>query len=193
MPHPFTLRSLALLQLLAVLALHPATSMGAQQGSPGTSSTGSIDITYTQGLNARISGMTEFNFGIWSGAGDLAANDNICIGRSGVGFFGTGTYRIRASGDGAPGDPSAFTLSNGVNTITYQAYFNDQTGTANRQSLTAGVTLTGQTSGGFPLIFNLLFGCVIQNANLSIVVPETELRTAAGNYAGTLALLLIPD
>lgn len=165
----------------------------AQQGTAGSTSTGSIDVTYTQGLNVRISGLADLNLGLWSGTGDLNGNDDLCIARTGVGFFGSGLYRINASGDGAPGNPSAFTLTNGVNSINYNAWFNDQAGTTGRQPLTAGVTLLNQSSGGIQFFFNMLFGCAINNANISIEVPATELAGAAGNYAGTLTLLLIPE
>ena len=188
-PSPFWLRVL----VFVLVPFCSLSAFAAQQGSVGPTSSGNIDITYTQGLNVRISGMNDISLGTWSGTGDLAGDDNICIGRSGVGFFGSGTYRILASGDGAPGNPAAFTLSNGVNTLTYEAYFNDQTGIVNRQPLTPGVALTNQSSGGFVFVFNLLFGCVFQNANISIVVPEAELNTGAGNYTGTLSLLLIPE
>ena len=53
--------------------------------------------------------------------------------------------------------------------------------------------LTGQASNGFQLFLNLLFGCAINNANISVVVPEAELSAAAGAYAGTLTLMLIPE
>ena len=190
---PLTARLLlkGLLALLAATLTPNATA--AVQGTRGTTSTGSIDVTYTQGINVRIAGLADLSLGTWSGTGAMAADDNLCIGRSGVGLFGTGNYRILASGDGAPGNPAAFTLSNGVNRIAYDAYFNDQPGLGGRVPLTAGVMLTGQTSTGFRFFLNLLFGCAINNANISVVVPEAQLSAAAGAYAGTLTLMLIPE
>ena len=131
--------------------------------------------------------------GTWGGTGPLTANDNICIGRSGVALFGTGAYRVRAEGDGTAGNPAAFTLSNGVDELFYNVYFNDQTGLTNRQQLTAGTTLTGQSGGGFGMVFNLIFGCAFNNANLSIEVPESELQSHIGTFTGTLSLTLIPE
>ena len=165
----------------------------AVQGTTGTDSTGSVDIHYVQGLVTRINGFADFDLGTWGGSGPLTANDNLCIGRSAVPLFGTGIYRIRAAGDGEPGDPSAFTLTNGVNQISYNAYFNDSTGTAGRTQLTPGVTLTGQSGFGLSFFFNMVFTCAWQNANLSIEVPESELSGAAGSYTGTLTLTLIPE
>ncbi len=181
--------------LLSILGFWaPSPGHGAVQGASGTSSTGSVDIVYVQGLNVRISGLADLPLGIWSGAGALAANDDICIGRTGVpGFSTSGTYRILASGEGEPGDPAAFTLSNGIGRIHYRAFFNDQTGTAGRQELVGGLALTGQSSGGSAYVLNMLFNCAVQNANVSVEVPAAELAGAAGTYIGTLTLVLIPE
>lgn len=183
----------AAISLLAICSLLSSAAWSAQQGITGNSSSGNITINYVQGLNTRISGFNDMPLGTWSGSGPLTANDNICIGRSGIGFFGTGTYRILAQGDGASGDPAAFTLSNGASQIYYNAYFNDQTGTTNRQQLTPGLQLTGQSGFGFWMIWNLIFGCSVNNANVSIEVPESELASGVGTYTGTLTLTLIPE
>lgn len=168
--------------------------LAATPGSNGPTSTGSLDITLTANLSARLTGLTDMLLGTWAGAGDMSADENICVGRNGVGFFATGNYRIRASGDGDSFDVNAFTLTNGVDTVYYDVYFNDQPNLAGRQQVTGGVTLNGQTSIGFAHLFNFLFGCTIRNANVSIVVPEAGLvGTSSGNYAGTLTLVLIPD
>ena len=79
----------------------------AQQGTSGTTSTGDIDVTMVVGLNVRLSGLADMPLGVWGGSGDLTADDNLCVGRTGVGF-GAGNYRIYASGDGESGNPAAF-------------------------------------------------------------------------------------
>lgn len=184
-------RAFARLPLLLLL-LGPS-ALAAVQGDPGTTSTGNVDINLVTGLNVRISGLADMPLGVWDGVNDVNSSDNLCIGRTGVSFFGSGPYRILASGDGEPSDPAAFTLSNGASRISYNAFFNDQTGTAGRQALTPGVALTGQSGFGFWQILNYLFGCSVDNANVSIVVPASELSGAAGVYTGTLTLILIPE
>ncbi|MEM7097345.1 MAG: hypothetical protein AAF541_03730 [Pseudomonadota bacterium] len=178
--------------LSGLLSSNPA-AYAAVQGNLGSSTTATTDLTYTQGLSARISGFSDMNLGTYSGTGSMTATDNICIGRSGVGFFGSGAYRVRAAGDGTPGNPSAFTLSNGSEQMFYNVFFNDQTGLIGRAPMTAGVALTGQSGGGFAFVFNLVFGCVFNNANLSIEVPEAELQRNIGTFSGTLSLTLIPE
>ena len=184
---------LKLFALLSLVSVAPSV-LGAAQGTTGTTSTGNVDIFYVQGLQARINGFADMPLGTWSGSGPMTANDNICVGRTGVPLFsGGGTYAILASGDGEPGNPAAFTLTNGITQISYNAFFNDAAGTAGRQQLTPGVVLTGQTGFGLWYFFNMIFNCAVANANLSIEVPETELQGAAGNYVGTLTLTLIPQ
>lgn len=166
----------------------------ATQGSAGTASSGNVDVTLTTGLSARLAGLTDFALGTLDGSADATANQNICVGRTGVGLFANGAYRVRASGDGDPSDVNAFTLSNGVDRIYYNVFFNDQPNLAGRTPLTGGVMLSAQQGLGLFEIFNVLFGCVARNANLSIEVPAVELAAASsGNYAGTLTLVLIPD
>ncbi len=184
-------RTLALLGCLACTV----TSHAVQQGATGPATSGDIGITLTSGLVARITGLSDMSLGTWGGmgSGPLTANDNVCIGQTGVGFFASGNYRIVASGDGVSGDPNAFSLSNGAHQMSYDVYFNDQpnAGTG-RTQMTAGVALTNQTGTGFQFVFNL-FGCSFENANVSIEVPESELATGNGTYSGTLTLVLIPD
>ena len=177
------------------LLLFALPASGAVQGGSGPQSTGTVDINLISGLLVRISGLDDLPLGQWSGTGDLAGDDNFCIGRTGVGFFVQNSYQIRAQGDGVPGDPSAFVLRNGPRTISYNAFFNDQAGTANRQPLTPGVALTGQTDVGIRQFINILNGlnCVNLNANISVVVPETELLGASGAYTGTLTLVMLPE
>ncbi len=184
------IRAMVALSLAALCA--PA--MAAGQGTAGTTSTGSVDVTLTTGLSARLSGLTDFALGTWGGTGDLIANQNVCVGRTGAGFFANGSYRVRASGNGDASNIHAFTMSNGVQQIYYDVFFNDQTGLAGRAPLTGGVMLSGQEGLGIWEIFNVLFGCVVRNANLSIEVPEAALSAASGGlYTGTLTLVLIPD
>jgi len=171
-----------LLGVLGLTSITPPTNAAVQGTSGETSSTGSVDIDLILGLH-------DLSLGTWSGTGSMTGNDNVCIGTIGTGA----PYRIRVSGDGAPGNPSAFTLSNGAQTITYNAWFNDVPNNgAGRQALTPGVTLTGQTSPNFVRFFNM-FGCIFLNANISIEVPEAELAGGTGSYTGTLTLLLLPE
>ncbi|MFK8017029.1 MAG: hypothetical protein AB8G17_16520 [Gammaproteobacteria bacterium] len=191
----FSFSRCAVSTLLSACLWLPAHIVGAaEQGTTDTTSTGSVDVTLTTGLSARLSGLSDMALGTWSGTGDLSANQNLCVGRTGVGFFANGSYRIRASGDGDASDVHAFTLSNGAQSVYYDVFFNDQTGLVGRTPLTGGVMLSAQQGFGLWEIFNVVFGCTVRNANLSINVPEAQLAAASGGvYSGTLTLVLIPD
>ena len=148
----------------------------------------STELNVVLGRLARVTGLQDVDLGQWS-EGDLTADQNFCIG-----LFASRNYRIRASGSGTPTDTSAFVLRDGSNYLPYEVYFNDATGINGRQRLTANQSLTDQgNSRGLVYFFNL-YGCFFANANLSLVIPEANLETAAaGNYSGTLTLTLIPE
>ena len=184
-----------MLGAIIVPCLLAAPAIAADQGQAGPNSTGTVDINLITGLNVRITGLNDLALGEWSGSGDLEGNDNFCIGRTGVFLFGQNPYSVRAEGDGVPGNPSAFVLNNGPRKISYNAFFNDDDNLLNRQPLTPGVALTGQTDVALRQIFNIINGlnCINLNANISIVVPESELLRASGAYTGTLTLVMLPE
>ncbi|MEM6638800.1 MAG: hypothetical protein AAF610_02770 [Pseudomonadota bacterium] len=191
--NPFA-RAARVVATLAAMAFLSDGTQAATQGSAGPTSEGRSEITLTTGLSARLTGLSDFAFGSLDSSSDAAADQNLCVGRSGVGLFANGAYRIRASGDGDGTDVNAFTLSNGIDRIAYRVFFNDAVGTAGRTPLVGGVTLPNQQGLGLFEVFNLLFGCVATNANLSIEIPvAARAGASSGIYTGTLTLTLIPD
>lgn len=127
----------------------------------------------------RISNMNDFNFGTWSGTGNLTASDNVCIYDS-----VNNNYRIRGSGSGTGG---AFTLANGANTLPYSVTFQGTVGgavalTANVQTaaIRAANTTSSTCAGG-------------TNATISITITAANMLTVdAGTYTGVLTILLRP-
>lgn len=170
------------------------SALAATQGNTALgSSTGSVDVVVTTGLVTRISGLNDINLGTWSGTGDMSGSDDLCIGRSGVGLFANGAYRVRLDGDGDASDINAFTLTNGTDLLYYDVAFNDATG-AGGTPVTGGVMLNAQTGFGFWQFLNVLFGCAVNNANIEVSIPAAELLSVpAGNYTGTLTVVLIPE
>ena len=176
--------------IIACCTLSISHVRAATQGSQGATSTGTIETVVTIGRLIWIRSLRDFNFGVWNiGDGTLTDNDNVCIGKND--FFGP--YAVRAAGNGDGFDPSAFTLSNGVDQIYYNVYWNDANGTGGNQPLTPGLILHGQTGSAFIFFLNVIGFC-FTNANVEIEIPDTELQAASGgNYTGTLTLLIIPD
>ena len=186
----------ALLALFTSVNSYAATT----QGSPGSTSTGTIDVSVGVGNEIIVYGLSDVNFGSWSlGDGTISSNQDICIGKND--FFQP--YAIVARGDGDGIDPSAFTLTNGVDQIYYDVDWNDQTGTGGQISLSSGSLVLGQTSAPFDFFWNRIVGnaglpCGFvftnPNANLQITIPDTELSgSAGGSYAGTLTLVVMPN
>lgn len=171
--------------LIAFCLLFSSLTLAANQGELTPTSSGASEITVTLGLLSRISGLSDFNLGNWT-SGDLSANDNLCVG-----LFGSSNYRIRAIGDGDGNDINAFALSDGSNFIPYRVFYNDQAGLSGRAELTAATSLSSMTAGS---AFWNLFGCLVDNANLSILIEKPNLLSAsAGIYTGTLTLIVIPE
>ena len=184
-----------------LLGISVNTFAATTQGAPGPlSSTGTVDINVTSGDDIIIYGLQTVSFGAWTtGDGDQASNQDVCIGKSG--FFEP--YAIQATGDGNTIDPSAFTLTNGVDQINYEVYWNDATGLGGQIQLLPGSVQYGQTGIPADFFWNRLLGFFgfpcgagpsTPNANLEVRISSTELSAApAGIYTGVLTLLVIPN
>ncbi len=166
---------------IAFLAL-PLSSFAATDGSLGLTSTGTADLEVEIDELMLISGMADLNFGTWTGSGDLNQNENICVYTNQA----SGNYTVTATGDGAG---SAFTLTDGSNTLPYNVYFNDVSGMAGEVALTAttantaqgGAHTTSQTCGGG------------NNANYHVEIEDTALAAVpSGTYSGTLTIVVEP-
>ncbi|MBT8125009.1 MAG: hypothetical protein KJO81_09315 [Gammaproteobacteria bacterium] len=182
-----------IVKILIFILLCPFSLQAATQGSSGSTSSGTVEINIVKNRTILITGLRDFNFGQWNtGDGTLIDNDNACVGKTNF-----GTYGIRAAGDGNGFDPAAFTLSNGIDQINYNVYWNDAatpSGANIANQLTPGVIQHGQSEGFFHTIFFFLFGACGENANIEIEIPGTELQSGSGGiYSGTLTLLVIPD
>ena len=155
----------------------------ASDGSVGTTSTGTTVISATIPKLIRARSFADFNLGSYSGTGDVNANDDLNISTN----YGTSarTYTVRATGSGAA---SAFTITDGTQTIAYNVYYNDATGTGGRVAMTTNVNLTAQTNASKPLSDTTL------NANLSIEILQANLQAVdAAAFTGTITLLFTPE
>ena len=167
----------------AFVALSATAAYAATQGTLGATSTGTADISVTIAEQFRISSIQDYAFGTYSGTGNLTANDDVCVYNN-----GTGDYRITASGSGAA---SAFTVASGANTIAYQVFYNDVTGTTGAVQLTAA-TQSGVQTGANTTINDCSAGGL--SGNVEVRMLQAALQAApAGAYTGTLTLLVEND
>lgn len=127
----------------------------------------------------RISNLSDFAFGSWSGTGSPTATDSICIYDTAA----NPTYRLRFRGSGSG---FAFTMTNGATTVAYGVEYRGSTGsfvtvTANADATYGNAHSSSSTCGGVP------------NGSIRVTIPEANLQAVpAGNYTGTITILLRP-
>ena len=176
----FNIKTFTKVMGLAVFA--STSSIAATDGTLGTTSTFSYNVTITIPERVRISGLQDAAFGAF-GSSDTRINDDVCIYSNTSG----GNYDVTATGSGAG---NAFTIASGPNTVPYRLFWNDVTGTVGQTELSAGTTLVGQTgadrtdtscSGG-------------NNANIDILIERASVEgNPNGTYTGVITLVIEPN
>lgn len=162
--------------IAAVLA---SGAFAATDGVPGFSSTGTIDISITVDDEVRISNLGDILLGTFAGA-DATGSSAACIYRNSA-----TTYQITASGDGTA---NAFTLTDGTNTVDYSVTYEDAAATP--VSMASGIALLAQ-DGADTDVACLNTG---NNAEIGVTVASADAAALpAGNYAGTLTLVVAPN
>ena len=146
---------------------------------------GALVTTYAPALSAQalITGLSDLQFGSWSGLGDLeGAVDHCVFARPG------GGYSVAATGVGSGG---AFVLQNGPGTLPFRVDYDDGSGW---DQLDPGVPLTGQS--GAPNQ-NQLERCLDGRRppeRVRVRILAQDLAAAvAGGYGGSLTLLITPE
>lgn len=140
-------------------------------------------LAFTVHAQIIVSELNPFKLGRWTiGSGDINSNQNICVA-----LRPRGPYSVTARGDSQNGE---FVLLSGFDTISYKLYFNDRPRLNGREELVPGVVLSGLR--GRRLRRNQ--PCNRLTANLSIIIPETNLTAApAGRYSSNIILLVSPE
>ena len=178
-------KALAAACAISALGLTSMPAMAATaDGSLGATSTGTVDILASVPARARITGLATVDF---SGQDPtVAASDaqDVCVWSN----TATKGYTITASGDGAA---SAFTLSDGSNTVPYSVEWSASSGQTSGSALSTGVasgslvsTATNQNCASGPTA----------SASLIVKMSTSDLSTMVGgsSYSGTLTLLVTP-
>jgi len=171
---------------LFALGLISGSVMAATQGSLGTNSTGTLDITVDINDLVRVSNLDDLDLGIFNGgSSDLSATDTFCVYRNGA-----GTFDIVMSGNGSS---SAFTLTDGTNTIPYSVDFTNIPA-ATTTSMTTNILVSGQQNANTSSTTCSGAGDS-DNVSVTVTVANNDLAAApAGiNYAGTLTIVVSPE
>jgi hypothetical protein len=130
--------------------------------------------------DVKISNLDDFNFGLYSGLGNLRNNDNICINATPV-----SNYQLTVWGSGAGG---TFEVTNGVDTIPFVVRYRDRARRGNRQ-ITPGVSLTRLRRATDEI--DCPSGL---NANIDVRFGRADLQAASpGRYTGQLTVTIAPE
>jgi hypothetical protein len=157
-------------------------AMAASDGTVGTTSTGTADVTLEIQDIVQISGVDNIGLGAWSGSGDLTGASEFCVYRSDA-----GDYKLKlTTGSGSFDVTSPTTLDSIAFTVQVD---DDLDATVGGESLLYGadtaVALTGSNSytcGG------------AENAEIHVTFAEAALQAAStGNdYSETVTVLVTP-
>jgi len=166
-----------------VLAFGAGSAMAATQGTLGTSSTGTAEITISKGDVVLITNITDVNFPQWTaGGGDQNADGQACV------YSSTGNYSIRATSTNGVG---AFQMDDGSNNkLTYTIGWVDDQAGAGAVALTTGQVSATTMVGSSSTSCNDLGGV---NARFQVGITEAALDAVpSGSYADTLTLVVAP-
>lgn len=168
----------------SVLLAEPA--LASTQGSFGSTSTGSVTINASVPGRVRISGLNDVTFSNADPSVAASNAQNVCVWSN----TSTRGYTITASGSGAA---SAFTLASGaLPVVPYTVEWAGSSGQTSGTSLTAGTTLTGQTSSATNSDCS---AGPSASASLVVSIGSSTLQsmTAGVTYNGTLTLVVAPE
>lgn len=181
-------RRLFLILWVLLAEIQPAHS--ATQGTLGSTSTGSVDISVTKPALARISNLSDLVVPVWvPGSGDVILTTDACV-------YSTrpmGGYTVKATGNGRRG---GFTLQNNRYLLPYSVAWND--GGVGELTNTGSRLLAGITSKKFINASTDSSSCNGSNpgptARLIVTIGESDLDSMKdGTYTGTITLLVTPN
>ena len=169
-----------LLLLTVIIFFRSIVVFAATDGTLGATSTGDLSMSLSIPNLAKLTDVADLNFGTYSGSGNPAQDDDVCVYTNNP----SGQYKVTAKGSGAA---FAFTMTNGTQTIPYSVKWNTVSGTnlnfaltANTQTTTlSGANTTSQTCAG------------LKNANFQVTMTRAAvLSVPAGTYTAILTLII---
>ena len=165
------------------------TAQAASQGTPGTTSTGSVTINASILSRVAISNLSDLTFAdadlgpAISGGTTAQKTENVCVWSNNA----DRSYFITASGSGAA---SAFTLANSTNpVIPYSVSWAQSTGQTTGSALTAATKSAKFVSNA---ILTNCAGGSSASLIVSIAGADAQGMLASTTYTGTLTLLVTP-
>jgi hypothetical protein len=162
-----------------------APALAATQGTLGATSTGNITITASVPSRAQLTGLADVNFASVDPTVNASNAQNVCVWSN----TATKGYTIRATGDGSA---SAFTLTNGTNTVPYTVEWNATSGQTSGTALVTNVASATVTSTA---VNPTCSSAPLTTASLVVRISSANLLTmsAGTSYTGVLTLLVTPQ
>lgn len=181
----YRFRQLLMLSAAAAAALASVPSLAATQGTLGATSQGTVAITASVPNRARITGLNDVTFASQDPNTAASSAQNVCVWSN----TATRAYTITASGSGAS---SAFTLSNGSDTVPYSVEWASTSGQTSGTALAAGTASASLTSAATQQVCS---SAPSSSASLVVKMSTADLggMTSGSNYTGTLTLLVTPQ
>lgn len=178
---------------MVVLSLSAAVqSWAATQGSEGTTSSGTSDISVIVPKLVKIIGIADLSQTYNGSAGGFDQNDNVCIYSNMD--TGSGLYTVRITGSNNPKttSPTAGFFVGNAGTdmeLAYTVNWNDQSGTSGEAAVTSGSDLT--TQNGFSNDPTCSGG---NNANFHVQMTQAGLLgLRPATYSGRITILITPE
>jgi hypothetical protein len=166
----------------AMFLAAPLANAATQDGTVGSTSTGTMDVFINVPGVILIQGLDPVALDYTTGAGDLTATETFCVWTSGNTSYNLTISALSSSGT------TVFAATDGATTIDYGVEFADEATGAGFAAVTEGSLIGAQTPqvGGVP--------CTADNASLRISATEAGNLDAAlsGAYSDELTLLVAP-
>ena len=180
-----TRKALAALFISTLTILPTGLSIAATQGTLGSTSTGTANVTLTIPSLYRISGLTDLSLGTYSGSGTMTANEDVCV-YSNV----NGTYRVNITGNSTL-SPAAFAVQNAGNTayIPMAVKWNGVIGTTGNAAITYNVPLAA--TGANQTTTDCSTGGLSADLQVSLLQSDL-LKAPASVYSSILTILIEP-
>ncbi|MDD9900171.1 MAG: hypothetical protein OXT65_04260 [Alphaproteobacteria bacterium] len=167
---------------IAAIALASHGALAASDGSLGSTSTGTSDVSLSIAAVYQITGLADLALGAYAGTGNMTGNDDVCVYTNDA----SGNYNVRIT-DSSTLSAADFSVQNAGSTsdIPFTVSWDDGGGasavTYNTQLASANADTSSTTcSGG-------------TNANFAVDLLQADLQAApADSYSTTLTIVIEP-
>lgn len=180
-------RGLAIGVVAASAVTGSAVVNAATQGTVGTSSTGTLDVSILVPDLVLVNNLDDVALTYAPAGGDVVASESFCI------WATPGTFYTLSISSVTPTGTPTFEAQGAGSSVQYTVDFDDQVAGATWEAVTEGATLDNGAAG-YTGANGATPGCVTDNARLRITAAEAGNLDAAdaGVYLDTLTLLVQP-